>query len=178
MPKRNRLTLQFVNDSFQEILRRLDVMDSFGEKTQAFQERIEGFQERTEAFQREMESLGIKAFQERTETFHAETRANFARLQDTVNSMSIFVARIPEIESRLAALDSRMRALEARISNLEGLYLRHDTRLEILDHEYVAITAALKRLEERFDKLEADKLRDRVRVLEEKVAALEKNTLN
>jgi chromosome segregation ATPase len=71
-----------------------------------------------------------------------------------------------------------MEDLEDRIRNVQGLYLHLDKRLEILDHEYVSITAALKRLEERFDKLEADNLQQRVRVLEDKVAELEKNILN
>jgi hypothetical protein len=64
------------------------------------------------------------------------------------------------------------------MANLEGLYEHHDKKLEILDHEYVALTAAVKRLEVHFDKIEADGLRDRVRLLEEKVAALERNRLN
>lgn len=166
MPQRNRLTFRFVNDSFQEILRRLDAMDSFRQKTETFQQNTE-------------------SFQQKMETFQLETNAKFERLQsdvsqvkETVHRMSVLVARIPEIEKRLAALENRMERLEGRIRNLEGLYLHHDKRLEILDHEYVSITAALKRLEERFDKLEADNLQHRVRVLEGKVAELEKNSLN
>ena len=164
MPQRNRLTLQFVNDSFQEILRRLDTMDSFRKNTEAFQE--------------EMLGIRIGAFQSETTASFERMAGDISRLQGTVNKMAVLVARIPDIERRLAALESRMEKLEARMSNLEGLYLYHDKRLEILDHEYVAITAALKRLDERFDRLEADNLRDRLRVLEQKVAALEKETLN
>ena len=37
---------------------------------------------------------------------------------------------------------------------------------------------ALRRLEEKFDKFEADQLRERIRNLEERVSALEKNTVN
>jgi chaperonin cofactor prefoldin len=64
------------------------------------------------------------------------------------------------------------------MDNLEGLYQHLDKKLEILDHEYVSMSAALKRLEERFDRLEADHLRDRVRTLEERVTALEKSIVN
>ena len=66
-----------------------------------------------------------------------------------------------------------MRAVRGRLDNLEGLYQHVDKKLEILDHEYVSMSAALKRLEDRFDKLEADQLKERIRVLEEKVSALE-----
>jgi len=71
-----------------------------------------------------------------------------------------------------------MRAVRGRLDNLEGLYQHVDKKLEILDHEYVSMSAALKRLEDRFDKLEADQLKERIRVLEEKVSALEKGIVN
>jgi len=71
-----------------------------------------------------------------------------------------------------------MRAVRGRLDNLEGLYQHLDKKLEILDHEYVSMSAALKRLEDRFDKLEADQLKERIRVLEEKVSALEKGIVN
>ena len=79
---------------------------------------------------------------------------------------------------RLTNLESEMKSVRIRLDNLEGLYQHLDKKLEILDHEYVSMTAALKRLEERFENLEADKLEARVRTLEQKVAALEKNTVN
>ena len=71
-----------------------------------------------------------------------------------------------------------MRAVRGRLDNLEGLYQHLDKKLEILDHEYVSMSAALKRLEDRFDKLEADQLKERIRVLEEKVSVLEKSIVN
>ena len=92
--------------------------------------------------------------------------------------MAVYVAHIPVIEMRLASIEARLNAVETRMANLEGLYEHHDKKLEILDHEYVALTAAVKRLEVHFDKIEAEGLRDRVRLLEEKVAALERNRLN
>ena len=114
----------------------------------------------------------------RMETFQDETRSNFKTLNEIVNRMSVQVARIPEIEARLTAIEARLKALGSRVDNLEGLYQHLDKKLEILDHEYVSITAALKRLEERFDKLEADQLRDRVRILEQKVSVLEKSSIH
>jgi chromosome segregation ATPase len=101
-----------------------------------------------------------------------------ATLQNTVDRMALQVARIPEIELRLASLEERMGRVEFRLDNLTGAVERLDKKFEILEHEYLAIKAALKRLEERFDQLEADRLRTRIEVLEQKVAALEKSVLN
>ena len=120
----------------------------------------------------------MDAFRSHTEDFQNSAEARFKTLQETVNRMAVYVARIPEIEARLTAIEARLDALEARMDNLEGLYQHLEKNLEILDHEYVSITAALKRLEERFDKLEADQLRDRVRILEQKVSVLEKSSIH
>jgi predicted nuclease with TOPRIM domain len=100
------------------------------------------------------------------------------RTDSRIAAMQVLVSRIPNIESRLDDIEARLSRLEFRMANLEGLYEHHDKKLEILDHEYISIRAALKRLEESFDKLEVDALRDRVRVLEEKVGTLEKSSLN
>ena len=105
-------------------------------------------------------------------------QSDLTTLKDTVNRISVSVSHIPEIESRLDNLEAEMKAVRIRMDNLEGLYQHLDKKLEILDHEYVSMSAALKRLEERFDRIEADQLRDRVRTLEERVTALEKSIVN
>jgi hypothetical protein len=46
-------------------------------------------------------------------------------------------------------------------------------RTERLEQEYTMITAGLKRLETRFDDLEAARLRQRIEALEKRVTALE-----
>jgi chromosome segregation ATPase len=107
-----------------------------------------------------------------------EVLRRLERTDSRIDKMAVYVARIPVIEMRLDSIEARLNAVETRMANLEGLYEHHNKKLEILDHEYVPLTAAVKRLEVHFDKIEADGLRDRVRLLEEKVAALERNRLN
>ena len=112
------------------------------------------------------------------ERLHTATQDGFTAIEGTVNLISALVARIPEIEPRLSNLDSEMKSVGTRLDNLEGLYHHLDKKLEVLDREYITMSANLKRLEERFDKFEADQLRDRIRILEEKVSALEKNIVH
>jgi len=99
-------------------------------------------------------------------------------LQTTVHNMSLMVARIPGIEDRLTALEAEVVLLRSRVDNLFGLYENLDKRIERIEHEYLAITVALKRLERHYERLEADRLTERVQLLEQKVAALEKGPLN
>ena len=99
-------------------------------------------------------------------------------LQRSFDRMSLDVARIPEIEQRLSTLETEVTLLRSRVDNLIGLYEKLDKRIERLEHEYLAITVALKRLEQHYDRLEADRLTERVQILEQKVAALEKGKPN
>jgi predicted nuclease with TOPRIM domain len=64
------------------------------------------------------------------------------------------------------------------LTNLFGLYEKLDKRIERLEHEYLAITVALKRLDQNYERLEADRLAQRVQLLEQRVAALEKGPPN
>jgi chromosome segregation ATPase len=112
------------------------------------------------------------------ERLETATQDGFTAIEGTVNLISALVARIPEIEPRLSNLDTEMKSVRTRLDSLEELYHHLDKKLEVLDHEYIAMSANLKRLEERFDKFEADQLRDRIRILEEKVSALEKSVVH
>ena len=112
------------------------------------------------------------------ERLHTATQDGFTAIEGTVNLISALVARIPEIEPRLSNLETEMKSVRMRLDSQEGLYHNFDKKLEVLDHEYVAMSANLKRLGERFDKFEADQLRDRIRILEEKVSALEKSIVH
>jgi chromosome segregation ATPase len=189
MPQKVRSTLQSVNENVLEILRRLDGTDSRIDYVHTtLSDRIDQVQstlgDRIDQVQSTL-SDRIDHLEGRIDSVETTLGNRIDRvetkldgLQTKVDKMAVYVARIPVIEARLDAIETRLKALEVRMANLEGLYEHHDKKLEILDHEYVALTAGVKRLEQRFDKLEADALRDRVRVLEEKVAALERNTLN
>jgi len=119
-------------------------------------------------------NISLQEILRKMESFHE----SFTTMQDSISRMDVLVARIPEIESHMAGLEANVKAVGLRLSNLEGLYERLDRKREILGQEYVSISAAVKCLEEKFDRLEADRLAERVKILEEKVSALEKNTVN
>jgi len=76
-----------------------------------------------------------------------------------------------DLEQRVASIDVR---LEVRTRSVEGLLQKFD----FLNDEYHSISAQLKRLEVRFDRMEADRLESRVFVLENKVSQLENSSRN
>jgi predicted nuclease with TOPRIM domain len=105
-------------------------------------------------------------------------QAGIQTLNQTVYRISVVVAEIPEIRSRLRALEAENIAIRARLDNLIGLCEKLDKRIEILEHEYHAITVGLKRLEDRFERCEAERMAERIQLLEQTVAALEKRPPN
>jgi chromosome segregation ATPase len=100
------------------------------------------------------------------------------QLQGTVDRMALDVARIPAIELRLSALEADVAAIKVRLDNLEGLYEHLTHKVDVLYDEYHAIRAAVERLEKRMDRQDADRLAERIQLLEQKVAALEKSGVN
>jgi len=99
-------------------------------------------------------------------------------IETRFDRMARDVAKIPDIERRLSTIEADVASLKSRVDNLFGLYEKLDKRIERLEHEYLAITVALKRLEQHYERHEADRLAERVQILEQKVAALEKGNVN
>ena len=91
-------------------------------------------------------------------------------IDNRLDSMS---GRLTVVETHLTEHDAILRRLEERIDVLHGLMENLLVRVEHLEQEYVMITAALKRLEARFDKLDAAHLNERIESLEKRVTALE-----
>ena len=99
---------------------------------------------------------------------HAKTK-NYTR--HSPQSASV---RLISIESILKDHSSILASLQGRVEALHGLLERLDVRVGRLEQqEYVMITAALRRLEARFDALEAERLAERITALESRVTALE-----
>jgi len=98
---------------------------------------------------------------------HDKRFDSFESLQRTM------AIRIVSIESKLEEHTAILRPLRERLESLHGLCEKLDMRVGRLEQEYVMITAALRRLETRFDPLEADRLRERIIALESRVSALE-----
>jgi polyhydroxyalkanoate synthesis regulator phasin len=63
--------------------------------------------------------------------------------------------------------------MQVRLESLHGLVEELERRTGRIEQEYVMITEALRRLEQRFDKIEADRLKERIAAPEARVQALE-----
>ena len=109
------------------------------------------------------------------------TKNDHSQLFAKVDHLS---ARQDDVSAKLGALsdwvrngfqdmNTQLKDLNNRVDTLHGLMENLLVRVERLEQEYVMITAGLKRLEERFDQLEANRLRERIEALEKRVTALE-----
>lgn len=81
--------------------------------------------------------------------------------------------RLISIEATLAEHSAILRSVQTRLEALHGLVEELERRTGRIETEYVMITEALRRLEKRFDKLEAERLQERIAALEARVQALE-----
>ncbi len=96
--------------------------------------------------------------------------------QDASDSLQKTMAvRLIAIEERLDEHSTILQPLSERVELLYGFMDTLDTRSSRIGQEYVMTTAALRRLEKRFDGLEAEKLRDRITNIESRVESIETN---
>ena len=95
------------------------------------------------------------------------------RFDSAESVQGTIINRLLSIESKLEEHSAILGPLRERVELLHGLVEKLVVRVDRLDQEYVMITAALRRLETRFDQLEADRLRERISSLESRVMALE-----
>ena len=66
-----------------------------------------------------------------------------------------------------------LQTMQLRLDSLHGLAEKLERRTGRIEQEYVMITEALRRLEQRFDRIEANRLQERIAALEARVRALE-----
>ncbi len=95
------------------------------------------------------------------------------RLGSVEGLQSTMAARLVSIEERLVDHSTILMPLRERVEALFGLVESLDARAGRVEQEYAMITAALRRLEGKFDSLEAEQLRKRIDALENRVSALE-----
>jgi polyhydroxyalkanoate synthesis regulator phasin len=81
--------------------------------------------------------------------------------------------RLIDVEVTVKENNSMLRSMRLRLDSLHGLVEELERRSGRIEQEYVMITEALRRLEERFDRIEAERLRERIAALEARVQALE-----
>ena len=81
--------------------------------------------------------------------------------------------RLIAVETTVNEHSKILHSMQARLEALHGLVEELERRTGRIEQEYVMITEALRRLETRFDNLEADRLKERIAALEARVHALE-----
>jgi chromosome segregation ATPase len=109
------------------------------------------------------------------------TKVQFSRLERKFEQLDHKIDKLAglmqqgfeHLTMRLVEQQRQLNELKDRVDTLHGLMENLLVRVERLEQEYTMITAALKRLEKRFDALDALRLKDRVDSLEKRVTALE-----
>jgi chromosome segregation ATPase len=156
MPGKSKVTLETINDNLQLLITKIGEVDEKSDSQfRSLNARFDGTDARMDSMQTQLTNL-----------------------QRTSDNMAKMVARIPGIEERLTALEADVAAIKVRLDNLEGLYQHLTKKVDVLYDEYYAMRAALERLEKRMDRHDAERLAERVQLLEQKVAALEKGAPN
>jgi TolA-binding protein len=95
------------------------------------------------------------------------------RLEGMESVQNSIALRLISVDATLKEHSSMLRSMQLRLDSLHGLVEELERRTGRIEQEYVMITEALRRLEQRFDRIEADRLKERIAALEARVQALE-----
>jgi uncharacterized coiled-coil protein SlyX len=106
----------------------------------------------------------------RFESMESGTNARFESMYQLQRKMA---ARLVSMEQRLDEQAVTLGSLQKRVDTLHILVERTAGHVARLEQEYVMITESLRRLEKRFDALDAQRLNDRITDLEARVSNLE-----
>jgi len=120
----------------------------------ASDKRIEGLEARFDASNKRVDSL----------------EAQFDRFESVQNSIAL---RLISVETTVKEHSTMLQTMRLRLDSLHGLTEKLERRTGRIEQEYVMITEALRRLEQRFDRIEANHLQERIAALEARVQALE-----
>ena len=101
---------------------------------------------------------------------HTKRLNRLEGMESIQNSMAL---RLISIEATVKEHSAMLRTMQVRLESLHGLVEELERRTGRIEQEYVMITEALRRLEQRFDRIEADQLKERIAALEARVQALE-----
>jgi chromosome segregation ATPase len=143
-------------------------MDSLERRMDSLEGRMDSLEGRMDSLERRMDSL---------EGRMDSLERRVGSLEDQFGSMRVvqdaMAARLISVEFKLDDHSKILFSLQGRVEGLHGLLEKLDLRVDRLDQEYVMITAALRRLETRFDVIEAEQLAQRIRNIELRITALE-----
>jgi len=152
------VTLNTLYELLQSHTLRFDRMD---ERFDRMDQRFDRADERFDRMDQRFEGAD-----KRTDTIEAK----LGRIESVQNAMAL---RLITVETTVLEHSSLLSSLDIRVNSLHGLVEELERRTGRIEQEYIMITEALRRLEGRFDKLEADRLRERIAALEARVQALE-----
>jgi|SRR5712671_4542114 len=113
-----------------------------------------------------------RLLQDHTRLFQDHTR-RLERLDSIESVQNQMAIRLINVETILKEHSAILRTMQLRVDSLHGLVEELERRTGRIEQEYVMITEALRRLEKRFDKLEAERIQERIAALEARVRALE-----
>ena len=96
--------------------------------------------------------------------------AKFDRFESVQSAMAL---RLISVEGTVKEHSAMLQSMHLRLDSLHGLTEKLERRTGRVEQEYVMITEALRRLEQRFDQIAANRLQERLTALEARVLALE-----
>jgi len=140
-----------MDQRFDGMDQRFDRMD---QRFDASDKRVEGLEARFDASNKRVDSL----------------EAQFDRFESVQNSIAL---RLISVETTVKEHSTMLQTMRLRLDSLHGLTEKLERRTGRIEQEYVMITEALRRLEQRFDRIEANHLQERIAALEARVQALE-----
>jgi chromosome segregation ATPase len=154
----NEITLTTIYEILKDHTARFDRMDQrfdgMDQRFDAADKRVDGLEARFDASDKRVDGL----------------EARFDRFESVQNSIAL---RLISVETTVKEHSAMLQTMQFRLDSLHGLAEKLERRTGRIEQEYVMITEALRRLEQRFDKIEADRLTERIAALEARVQALE-----
>ncbi len=171
MPKA-KITLASIYEILQDHTARFEAVDG---RFETMHSRFETMHSRFDAMDSRFDSMNTRfdTMEQRLVSVEGLQATIDTRIGSVEGLQSTMAARLVSIEERLVDHSTILMPLRDRVEALFGLTENLDARTGRLRQEYTKITAALRRLEEKFDSSEAEQLRKRIDALENRVSALE-----
>ena len=161
----NEITLTTIYEILKDHTARFDRMD---QRFDGMDQRFDRMDQRFDASDKRIEGLEARfdASNKRVDSLEAQ----FDRFESVQNSIAL---RLISVETTVKEHSTMLQTMRLRLDSLHGLTEKLERRTGRIEQEYVMITEALRRLEQRFDRIEANHLQERIAALEARVQALE-----
>jgi len=161
----NEITLTTIYEILKDHTARFDRMD---QRFDGMDQRFDRMDQRFDASDKRVEGLEARfdASNKRVDSLEEQ----FDRFESVQNSIAL---RLISVETTVKEHSTMLQTMRLRLDSLHGLTEELERRTGRIEQEYVMITEALRRLEQRFDRIEANHLQERIAALEARVQALE-----